>query len=65
MVGVVLPGTSRVPALSCNKVTHIRPLDIVISAGTVVVGHGATSICPEGVEVAVVEAGAWLSGAFE
>lgn len=62
---VISAGTSRVPALASDKVTDVRPFDVIFTSRTVVVGYGAAAICPKRIQVAIVGAGTWLSGAFE
>lgn len=49
--------TSRVPALSTNKVANVGPLDGVRASVTVGVGHITTAVGPEGVVITVVLAG--------
>jgi hypothetical protein len=69
---VVVPGAvvgdlarrARVPALAADPVVHVVPGDAVRAAGAVVIVDGAAAVGPEGVEVAVVGAGAGLDAAL-
>lgn len=49
---------ARVPALAGDEVVRVGPRHAVLAPGTVVVGDGSATVGPEGVEVAVVRAGA-------
>ena len=49
-----LLGVTWVPSLSTDEVTGVGPVEAVLAAGSVGVGHLSLSISPEGVEESVM-----------